>query len=327
MKYHDSFTEAKSKLSLALKLLDDYELPYSPINYAVAYQYVSGLNKPLVESIKDAIKKEEVDQYLFECLHEEFVESKEEKDERNLLQLSNTIDNLHSTTGEASKAVTQLDDKVNAASAKGSNLELDEIKSVTEEIKASQQKMAQFVEEAQKQSEAIKEELENAKLEAITDPLTSLQNRQGLNKTFSDIVTSSDTRDVAAAVVDIDHFKKFNDDFGHLVGDVILRRLARLLKEESEGKGFAYRFGGEEFVLLLPDSSITAAEKLAESIRVKVEKLRFVSAKTKERLPKLTISIGLSQKKVGDVIEALISRADEALYDAKNAGRNQVKVR
>ena len=132
-------------------------------------------------------------------------------------------------------------------------------------------------------------------------------------------------KDFSIAIADIDHFKKFNDDFGHLVGDLILKRLGKLLKEELPIPCEGFRFGGEEFVILMPQCNKTRALDIAEIIRVGVSKLRFKSAKTKERLPKMTISLGVTGWESGDELESVLMRADQALYQAKNNGRNQVR--
>lgn len=126
-------------------------------------------------------------------------------------------------------------------------------------------------------------------------------------------------------VADIDHFKKFNDQYGHLVGDLILKRLSKLFKEELPIPCEDFRFGGEEFVILMPQCNKERAMDIAESIRVGVSKLRFKGAKTRERLPKMTISLGVSEWQAEDELEHMIMRADHVLYEAKNNGRNQVR--
>lgn len=126
-------------------------------------------------------------------------------------------------------------------------------------------------------------------------------------------------------VADIDHFKKFNDQYGHLVGDLILKRLSKLFKEELPIPCEDFRFGGEEFVILMPQCNKERAMDIAESIRVGVSKLRFKGAKTGERLPKMIISLGVSEWQAEDELEHMIMRADHVLYEAKNNGRNQVR--
>ena len=127
------------------------------------------------------------------------------------------------------------------------------------------------------------------------------------------------------AMLEKDHFKKFNDQYGHLVGDLILKRLGKLFKEELPIPCEGFRFGGEEFMILMPQCNKERAMDVAESIRVGVSKLRFKSAKTRERLPKMTITLGVTEWQAEDELEHVIMRADQALYEAKNNGRNQVR--
>lgn len=323
MKYHDSYAESKDKMQSALRLLDEHNLAYNPLNYAVAYEYISGINRDLIDSLNEYIETKSVDPYAFESLYREYISSRIERDEESVYQLSETIDNLHNANSASANTMGQLDEKVQAINGDGGN-GYDELKHVVEDLKSTQVRMNKFIKEAQEQAQTIKDELATAKMEALTDPLTKLLNRHGLKKMFDFYIQDLSKTKLNAAIVDIDHFKRFNDEYGHLIGDVILRRIAKLLQEVMDSAGEAFRYGGEEFLILIPDTDLRSAHSIVEDIRSRVEKLRFVSAKTKERLPKLTISGGVSQYVPGEAMENLISRADEALYKAKNDGRNQV---
>jgi len=106
---------------------------------------------------------------------------------------------------------------------------------------------------------------------------------------------------------------------------LILKRLGKLLTEELPMPCKGFRFGGEEFVIVMPQCNPKQAKTVAENIRTEVSKLRFVSSKTRERLPKMTISLGVTSWREEDHIELVLARADQALYEAKNNGRNQVR--
>ena len=127
-------------------------------------------------------------------------------------------------------------------------------------------------------------------------------------------------------MVDIDHFKRFNDNFGHVVGDVILTRVAKKIANYVSQSGMAVRYGGEEFLVLMPDVDLPSCIEVAEKIRQGVEKMRFVSAKTRQRLPQVTISLGVTSRHGNERWQNMVQRADEALYQAKQKGRNQVQV-
>jgi len=125
---------------------------------------------------------------------------------------------------------------------------------------------------------------------------------------------------VSLAVIDIDHYKKVNDTYGHLVGDCVLRELAGILKKTFRSSDCVARYGGEEFVVVLPFSRLKDACRKLEELRRKVEKHRFC----KERKLKLTISAGVAEYKKGMSIKDFLRKADENLYRAKNTGRNRV---
>ena len=328
MKYHDSYVDAQAKMQRVLKLLDHHSLAYNPINYAVAYEYVSGSNSELVASLEKIIAANNVDPYTLETLYHEFIGSHPEQDDSGVYQLSDSIDNISTASDNSVGSVDKLDAHIQSLIKKNPNAEaaMGNITSALGDLKDSQAEIIRYVQVAQQYAQEIKDELAAARMEALTDPLTQLLNRHGLNKMFDFYVNESSKEHLNAAIIDIDHFKKFNDDYGHLIGDVILRRIAKLLQEVTESTGEVFRYGGEEFLVLIPDVDLSSAYSLAEEIRSKVEKLRFVSAKTKQRLPKLTISVGISEYVSGEGMDSLIGRADEAMYKAKHAGRNQVQV-
>ena len=123
---------------------------------------------------------------------------------------------------------------------------------------------------------------------------------------------------------DIDHFKKFNDTWGHQTGDQVLRLVASCLAENVKGRDTAARYGGEEFGVLLRGTGLEAAAKVAEQIRQTVETKKLVKKSTGDILGNITISIGVAQFAPGDTIEAVVRRADACLYGAKQNGRNLV---
>ncbi len=123
-------------------------------------------------------------------------------------------------------------------------------------------------------------------------------------------------------MIDIDHFKKLNDRFGHLAGDAVLMRMAAILADAIREVDYAARYGGEEFLLLLPETATEGAVKTAERIRVRLGKERFAGY---DKKMKVTVSVGVAEfPKHGDTPESIIASADTALYQAKRRGRNRV---
>jgi diguanylate cyclase len=125
-------------------------------------------------------------------------------------------------------------------------------------------------------------------------------------------------------MLDIDHFKSFNDNFGHQVGDQVLRLVARTLTDGIKGRDIAARYGGEEFVILLPETNLAHAMILAESLRKSLAAKEVINRASGEFLGRITMSIGVAQYYSSEDVNELIERVDSALYTAKHNGRNQV---
>lgn len=160
---------------------------------------------------------------------------------------------------------------------------------------------------------------------ATVDELTGLYNRRAL---FSRLVEEHSRverykESFSLIIFDIDDFKNVNDTYGHQVGDAILRNLARFLKGNLRTSDFISRFGGEEFIAILPSTEMKKAKQVAEKIRHMLGKKVFEDKTGKVKI-KITVSIGISQCTIGDTVDDLLKRADDALYVAKNNGKNAI---
>ncbi|RME77767.1 diguanylate cyclase [Candidatus Woesearchaeota archaeon] len=159
---------------------------------------------------------------------------------------------------------------------------------------------------------------------SITDPLTGLHNRRSFNQLLEqEIARSKRTQEpLSLLLLDIDHFKNYNDTNGHQAGDKLLKELAQLIKTTMRKTDIPARYGGEEFVIILPNTSLIGSEQVAEKLRQAVEEHDFDHAH-KQPLGHVSISIGLATLRPADTQETLIKRADDYLYKAKERGRNQ----
>ncbi len=176
--------------------------------------------------------------------------------------------------------------------------------------------------------EALKSTYQKSISMAITDALTGLYNRHYLNTHLGNMVKQSlkNGKHLALMMLDMDHFKSVNDTYGHDVGDLILQQLSNIIIQESRSAELASRFGGEEFVILMPETNPQSALAAAQRMREIVEATPFKINNNGDAINK-TVSIGVaSLHPDGDSAESLLKRADEALYEAKNNGRNQVRV-
>ncbi|MFD2167799.1 GGDEF domain-containing protein [Thalassotalea euphylliae] len=161
---------------------------------------------------------------------------------------------------------------------------------------------------------------------ATKDGLTGIDNRRTFMSVAEDMMTHSHRYNTKLSLVlmDVDHFKKINDNVGHLGGDYVLKQVANLLDMNSRASDKLARYGGEEFVLLLPESNASQANETAENLRKIIEKHIFLYQGT--TVP-VTMSFGVTEKHIDDIeVTELIKRADGALYEAKEAGRNKVKA-
>jgi len=171
----------------------------------------------------------------------------------------------------------------------------------------------------------LREDLDQLRREATRDHLTGLANRKLLDVALREAVASAGDGPLTLLMIDIDHFKSFNDTHGHQLGDQVLKLVARSLTECVEAKDTAARFGGEEFVVVLPATPLAAGLAVAENIRSTVAGRKLSNRRTGAVLGQVTLSVGGAQLRPGEDGAALIHRADEALYMAKRQGRNQVR--
>ena len=171
----------------------------------------------------------------------------------------------------------------------------------------------------------LQQELAKQKHKALHDALTGLPNRDAYNQKIHDelIRWRRYKRPLCVAVVDVDHFKRFNDTFGHQTGDRVLKIIGKILRQRLREVDFIARFGGEEFVIILPETSTEAAKEVLDSIRKSLAKAPF---KFKDEPVSITASFGLTEFAEQDSSETAFARADQALYQAKSQGRNQVSV-
>ncbi|MEL7488994.1 MAG: GGDEF domain-containing protein, partial [Pseudomonadota bacterium] len=195
-------------------------------------------------------------------------------------------------------------------------------KSIREENKALETRLAESSDEVA----TLRHNVENIQREAMLDPLTGIKNRKTFDATIRDKFVEARKQGTPLTLVlaDIDHFKSFNDQWGHQTGDQVLRLVAEVMNANVKGKDVLARFGGEEFAVILPETSLANAAMLANRIRRAVEARRLKKRRTGEDLGVITMSMGVALATPNDDVENFIERADQCLYLAKGRGRNQV---
>jgi diguanylate cyclase len=175
-----------------------------------------------------------------------------------------------------------------------------------------------------KDLDQIKDSLALAEQHSNTDPLTGLANRRSLEAFLrtAQISAMEAGTPLSILMIDIDHFKTFNDGYGHQVGDQVLRLVARVLQESVRECDLAARYGGEELIAVLPGAALDACAEAAERIRRRIGEARLTRRATGEELTSVTVSIGVAQFRMAESAEGMIERCDRALYQAKRSGRN-----
>ncbi|UII71677.1 diguanylate cyclase [Pseudomonas sp. HN11] len=185
--------------------------------------------------------------------------------------------------------------------------------------------LAERVANMEQEAQGYREHLEVQRQKALIDPLTGLSNRAAWSERLDQEVNAWHQRgnSLSLAMLDLDHFKRINDGYGHLAGDKVLKIIANVLRKRLRPTDFIARFGGEEFVLLMPNSSLTDALAAGEVLRAAIEACPF---HFKGEPVTITVSMGVAQFQPGERSDMALKRADEALYRAKAAGRNQVQA-
>lgn len=193
-----------------------------------------------------------------------------------------------------------------------------------QEVAARLHSLAERVAHMEQEAQGYREHLEEQRQKALVDPLTGLPNRAAWSERLDHEVTQwqQQGNTLMLAMLDLDHFKRINDNYGHLAGDKVLKIIASVLRKRLRGSDFIARFGGEEFVLLMPSTLPAAGLKLLESLRASIEACPF---HFKGEPVTITVSIGMTAFRPGEHSDQVLKRADQALYRAKNAGRNRVE--
>lgn len=312
----------------------------TPVNYAVWYSYATGENRDLNIEIDLLIKRktppsEDVTLYLFNKYvlakprEEEKVVANTSHNTQNVLaEIMSIIDRFNDDTNNYNE---QLDEQVSKLSDKITDPTLKEmakeIVSRATSIRESSSALSKKLEQSRSEVVQLKTSLEKVTSEASKDFLTGTGNRKAFEAKIDELSAWAKAKggDVCLLMVDVDHFKKFNDKYGHQLGDEVLKKVGRTMIDSVKGKDFVARYGGEEFAVLLPATALATGLIVAENIRKSISETDLVRKDTGESVGPITVSIGVSRYRPDvDTAALFISRADAALYKSKMGGRNCV---
>jgi len=309
----------------------------TPRNYEIWYVYATGYNAPLNKIVNETLARNgKLTESDLEQIYETYLSHIKTTDRIDKVgaQVVGEIDDVMAILTEALGMSSSYDATLNGARQKLSGAQtLDQVRSIVETLAKSTREMLdtnKVLEErlALSKSEIsnLQHSLEAIRAESLTDPLTGLGNRKYFDRMIEMAVQTAlaNNEPLSLLMFDIDHFKSFNDSYGHLTGDQVLRLVGLSLKQTMKGQDVTARYGGEEFAVVLPNTALRHALSVADQLRRAIMAKELKKKSTGEILGRVTISVGVSLLKPGDDTDALIERADACLYAAKRNGRNRV---
>ena len=330
-------SEAIQYLKLTLPEMSKRKIATTPENYAVWYEFTVGKNLGLKTHIADLDKRQaDYTDEINAGLYEKYILCASDQAEINKLKdnvrriISELLDNL-STEGEQlssfSDTLHHFSQQIQEASTAEALQEM--IKELLIETRKREEATVELRQSVSTMASDIKDlrlEMERLNEEANTDTLTRVKNRRAFEIELDKAMLAS-TREMntlCVIMLDIDHFKSFNDQFGHTIGDKVLRYVANSLMQTIRGNDTLARVGGEEFAIILPETEYEGALAVAENCRDKIARQPLSDSKANKKLGSLTISAGVGQYRPRESSEDLLRRADACLYQSKREGRDRV---
>lgn len=337
MQYSHNKDKANEFASEALERIHSEGLSPVPQNFELWYVYYASSDPDVVRAIDVLIANEQkVTDERCEEIHQRFLSDTKENERVRQAgdQIQETIKGVRSRVTEIKNVTHEYNEVLTTASG---SLEKD---ADPEHVKETLKSVLDNTQNVLEQNQALEEELERStvvmqelqrdlelvKQQALTDGLTNLANRKAFDAEILRIAeeAQNEKQPFCLILMDIDHFKAFNDNYGHQVGDQVLRLVAQTLIDGVKGRDLAARYGGEEFAIVLPQTTLQGGMKVADSLRAIVQAKELINRNSGETLGRVTLSGGVSEYVNGEDIDKLIERADTALYTAKHNGRNQV---
>ena len=322
---------------IALRQIKTLRLPATPRNFEIWFVYACGHNSSLTQTINDimarngAITTAELDQ-----LYDSYVSVNRLADKTDQLgsRIRGEIEEIIATIGAAAGDASDYSESLaqfrralaGATDSGGIRAIVQDLVQVTGHMRQNNKALETRLSASRREVSQLHRSLDAVRKESLTDPLTSLGNRKYFDAAMPKRIefARAAREPLSLLMADIDHFKKFNDDHGHLTGDQVLRLVSLAIKQTIKDKDIAARYGGEEFAIVLPETALSCALSTAELLRKAVMSKHLIKRSSGATLGRVTISIGAAALRPGDTPQSLIERADNCLYAAKRRGRNRV---
>ncbi len=330
--------EARRIAARAMALMARHDIPPTPENYTIWYSYAAGSNPALVRSLDILISNKtpftpERNQEIYAQFFDSQAYAQAVEDTSS--QLEDALDRVQQLISKAGRDTSAYGRRMSSLSGalNEETQTLEQIRETvgamvqeTRAILAKNQRLEQRLRDSTEEMATLRQDLETVRQDALTDALTGAANRKQFDQHLRAASASAMEagEPLTVMLMDIDRFKAFNDRYGHSTGDEVLKLVARHLKEHVKGRDLPARFGGEEFAVILPDTRLEDAVRLADRIRAHLAHRQVTHRSTQQIYDRVTISVGVGSYRFGEPLEQLVQRCDDALYAAKRAGRNRV---
>ena len=322
---------------IALGQIRALRQPASPRHFEIWYTYANGYNPSLNQMINETLSRHgTLRESDIDHIYETYISPSRftERIDRVGSQVMDEIEQVMAMIGAAAGSASSYTENLATVSKKlGTEPDDPTVRAIVESLVTATAEMQQNnhalearLSASKQEIDQLQEHLETVRTESLTDPLTTLANRKSFDDAFVRAIDNALARNESLSLLltDVDHFKQFNDTFGHLTGDQVLRLVAMSVKQNVKGQDIAARYGGEEFAVVLPNTALRAALTVGDHIRRAVMAKELMKRSTGEHLGRVTISVGVAVLRPDDTPQTFIERADACLYAAKRNGRNQV---
>lgn len=320
-----------------IDLIGEHDLSVTPENYEVWLSYRLSRDANLTQAIDHRIAAHlPISQDFVTELHERFFSNARisahmvaasERIARDLHVVVDALQSSHARTDEYGKTLESAAQHLSGG-LDGARLQelISALSAATIDMATHNRGLTDQLQTASREVESLRASLATVRAESLTDGLTGLANRRMFDENLR--IRIADARamksELCLLMLDVDHFKRFNDTWGHQTGDQILRFIAGAMTHHALPDYLVARYGGEEFAVIMPRTGISAARSIAESLRSAIQGKRLRRRSTNEDLGQVTVSIGVARLAPGETLESFVERCDACLYASKRNGRNQV---